>query len=139
MYELHRLDLIYVDELIDWVHHEKYDARFMTLSERFRKNFPGLKFGSDCLVWSDTRRTINFKDYKNILLSKDSSLLDQNIWMFDKKTKYFLDGQKLDDKMAFVSFPRTGNSFLRKYCENITGIFTGADMPLYMVQYLQVS
>jgi len=29
-----------------------------------------------------------------------------------------------------MSYPRSGNSFLRKYLQNITGIATGSDMTL---------
>jgi hypothetical protein len=35
--------------------------------------------------------------------------------------------------VVFGSYPRTGNSFLRKYIENTLGVFTGADLPLYAV------
>ena len=32
------------------------------------------------------------------------------------------------ESVAFQSYPRSGNTFLRKYLEQITGIYTGADM-----------
>ena len=32
------------------------------------------------------------------------------------------------NRVGFLSFPRCGNSFLRKYLQNITGVQTGADM-----------
>lgn len=48
------------------------------------------------------------------------------------KTK-FLDSEvsMIGNRVAFASYPRTGNSFLRKILENITGVFTGSDMPLF--------
>jgi hypothetical protein len=48
------------------------------------------------------------------------------------KTK-FLDSKvnMAGNRVAFASYPRTGNSFLRKILENITGVFTGSDMPLF--------
>jgi hypothetical protein len=51
----------------------------------------------------------------------------------------FLD-KKLDmvgDRVALASYPRTGNSFLRKILEQITGVFTGSDMPLDITFPLQ--
>jgi hypothetical protein len=66
-------------------------------------------------------------------LSKDEELLKSNDWIFNDKLKYFLDGQPFDNRLVFASSPRTGNSFLRKYLENTLGVYTGADMPLYMV------
>ena len=44
----------------------------------------------------------------------------------------FLDS-KIDmtgNRVCFASFPRTGNTFLRKILETVTGIFTGSDMNL---------
>jgi hypothetical protein len=38
----------------------------------------------------------------------------------------FLDGESIDN-VIFASFPRSGNTFTRKYLESITGIVTGAD------------
>ena len=53
------------------------------------------------------------------------------------KTK-FLDSKvsMLGNRVAFASYPRTGNSFLRKILENITGVFTGSDMPLFKTRAL---
>lgn len=36
----------------------------------------------------------------------------------------------IGNRIAFVSFPRSGNSFLRKIIEKITGVFTGSDVPM---------
>ena len=35
-----------------------------------------------------------------------------------------------NNSVALASFPRTGNSFLRKIIEQVTGVFTGSDMPI---------
>ena len=75
LFDLHREDLIYSDHMMDWIHYERYDARFMTVSEMHSKYHPDLKYKSDCLLWSDTRRTVNFKELRTILLSKDETLL----------------------------------------------------------------
>ena len=34
------------------------------------------------------------------------------------------------NKVSYSSYPRMGNSFLRKYLQNITGVATGSDMAL---------
>lgn len=49
----------------------------------------------------------------------------------------FLDKKVALEKVAFSSFTRTGNSFSRKMMEQITGVFSGADMPLMISQALQ--
>jgi hypothetical protein len=38
----------------------------------------------------------------------------------------FLDGESIDH-VTFASFPRSGNTFCRKYLESILGIVTGSD------------
>jgi hypothetical protein len=38
----------------------------------------------------------------------------------------FLDGEAIDN-VIFASFPRSGNSFTRKYLESILGVVTGSD------------
>ena len=53
------------------------------------------------------------------LISGKSKFLDSKISM-------------IGNRVAFTSYPRTGNSFLRKILENITGVFTGSDMPLWI-------
>jgi hypothetical protein len=40
--------------------------------------------------------------------------------------------------VAFASFPRSGNTFLRKYFEMLTGIQTGADNTLHVNVTLQM-
>ena len=58
--------------------------------------------------------------------------------MFDG-TFRFLDGApNKSNKIAFCSFPRSGNTFLRRYMELITGIQTGADNTLDVNVCLQM-
>lgn len=54
------------------------------------------------------------------------------------KTKFLDSKVRMEgSRVAFASYPRTGNSFLRKILENITGVFTGSDMPLFKSLMLQ--
>lgn len=57
--------------------------------------------------------------------------------MFDGDFK-FLDGAALPTKIAFNTYPRSGNSFLRKYLEQMTGISTGATVSLHTSTSLQI-
>ena len=43
------------------------------------------------------------------------------------------------EHVSYCSYPRCGNSFLRKYLQNITGILTGSDMMLELGIDLQLS
>lgn len=64
---------------------------------------------------------INFAQLKAKLLSKDfyNVTLPQKVCL--------LDGEGKIDSVGLCSFPRTGNSFLRKYLEKVTGVATGSD------------
>lgn len=58
--------------------------------------------------------------------------------MFKNEFK-FLDGAPNDwNKVAFISFPRSGNTFLRKVCELLTGVTTGSDCPINFTVKLQM-
>ena len=70
--------------------------------------------------------TVNFKWLKEVLLSKDRE--DELKWANNEFR--FLDG-KVDmtgNMVAFHSYPRCGNTFLRSLIERISGVYTGADM-----------
>lgn len=52
--------------------------------------------------------------------------------MFDGKAR-FLDNENIDgERVCFATFPRSGNSYLRKCLEVITGVTSGSDMHLSM-------
>ena len=78
-----------------------------------------------------------FNQLKELLLSQDLSRYGELDWI-DSQGLRFLDGSDLGcNKVAFQSFPRSGNTMLRNYFESITGIFTGSDMPLDLTFPLQ--
>lgn len=45
----------------------------------------------------------------------------------DLEIPTFLNGKDFKNKVAFTSYSRSGNTFLRKYLEEITGVCTGSD------------
>lgn len=65
------------------------------------------------------------------MLSKDMSQMNQFLALISGECK-FLDNKvnMTGNKVALATYPRTGNSFLRKIVESISGVYTGADMPL---------
>ncbi|CDW84253.1 UNKNOWN [Stylonychia lemnae] len=69
----------------------------------------------------------NSGKYLNKLSSPKESLQDEDQWMIETPPM-FLDGHPLNNRILLATFPRTGNSFLRQYLENITNIVTGTDM-----------
>jgi len=83
------------------------------------------------------------------LKSSDASLLESNRWIFEdlKDSKYLTvnnpkSGRTVHTEgevVSYCSYPRCGNSFLRKYLQNITGVATGSDMALEFCADLQHS
>jgi hypothetical protein len=105
---------------------------------QFREKYgPGYNVVRDGTVGVTTAKTINFKTLMEVLKSKDESLFNNNKWIFDGDFK-FCDGEKLPTKIAFNTYPRSGNSFLRKYMEQMTGISTGATVSLHTSTSLQI-
>ena len=71
---------------------------------------------------------INFVYLKEVLLSKDLTRVSE-LRALTKGGCKFLDEKTsmVGNRIAFASFPRSGNSFLRKILESVTGVFTGSD------------
>ena len=66
--------------------------------------------------------TVSIAQLKQMFLSKDPKDLEKMKWVFDNEPKFFDGKPYKGEKVAFGSFPRSGNTFLRKYFELITGI-----------------
>lgn len=81
------------------------------------------------MVPSSGTKTVNFAKYIELLRSKDLAALEEQRWVFEGLPK-FLDGDLIPMKVCFASHPRSGNTFLRKYIESITGIVTGSDISI---------
>ena len=65
------------------------------------------------------------------MLSKDPALMTEHAWVWDGEFR-FLDGESLDgNKIGFTSIWRSGNAFLRRYLELVTGIATGSARSLH--------
>lgn len=93
--------------------------------------FPGYKLDSQNIVMNVSDRTIDLEEHIEFLSSsapKDLLLYRQLIKegsLFGPQAR-FLSG-KPQAAISYTSYPRSGNTFLRKYLENITGIATGSD------------
>ena len=132
-----REDLLWTDDkLIHKFTTKKPDLpNYTTFSESFRKHAPTMTIGSDNTCRPiDKNNVVSYTTLIEILKSKDSALMEgKNAWMFDGEMR-MLDGTPIPDgqKVAFNTFPRSGNTFLRRFLDTITGIHTGENMPLSM-------
>jgi hypothetical protein len=74
---------------------------------------------------------INLDTLKEILLSTDLGR-DAEIPDTSGKISQFLDGADISgNHVAFASYPRSGNSFLRGYIQKVTTVHTGSDLAAF--------
>lgn len=126
--ELCRKDMVFTNKSHQQFSFERFNDEYRKFSEMMETDYAGYELGSDerTLV-AKTARTVSLKDLKKVLLSKDMKDYEDNRWMFEGGAK-FLDGEDIDgSRIAMVTYPRTGNTFLRKLLQEITGIATGSD------------
>jgi len=73
-----------------------------------------------------------------MMRSKDATVYNNSKWIFDGEFR-FLDMEPVTHKIAFLSFPRSGNSLMRRALEQSTGICTGSAGSLHTGTYLQLN
>lgn len=72
-----------------------------------------------------------------MLKSKDPSHYEE--WTFNGGIRVLDQQDSLtNEKVAVCSFPRSGNSFLRRLMETCTGIATGSSISLHTATSLQI-
>jgi len=138
LFALLREDILYSD-----LHSYRYTVTkqegYYSYSDIFRMRFP-IGYGCDSIgrVYPTTARRVNFSHLNNVLTSQDEAVFKENSWIWDGEFR-FLDGQSISgNKIGFTSFPRSGNSFLRRYVEQITGITTGSSINIHTSTSLQI-
>jgi len=131
---MYREDLFYADpNFTSWTTKGESQQDFELYSERFRRLYPDYLLDSEMRIRPvRTTQVVNLNFLIDLLKSKDELLWLKNKWLFDGQMR-FLDGRiNAFNKVAFSSIPRSGNSFLRKYLEMLTGISTGSDNTLHL-------
>ena len=75
---------------------------------------------------------VNLNQLVDMLRSKDEKQWEKSKWIYDG-TLRMLDGEAIkSNKIALASFPRSGNTFIRKYFDLLTGIHSGADNTMHI-------
>lgn len=104
----------------------KIDESYLRFTEGVMKRYPGYGIDSNYLVCNKEDIDIDLDELKKIFLSKDMDLYDEIKDKYFTKEARFLNTKSLS-KITYTSYPRSGNTFLRKYFESITGLATGSD------------
>jgi hypothetical protein len=124
-----RLDAFYCDK------HFAYFSRvrlpgYYTFSENMQMKYPGFVLNDSLgLVENISNYDVNLDTVLNLLRSKDHTLYERmKNDLFSGQSLYTTGNAKEQQSIAYVTYPRSGNSLMRKYFENITGIASGSDM-----------
>lgn len=136
-----REDWVYCDDEAWHVSCVKHPG-YMSFSEKFRKHF-GTDYAIDKIgacITGPTGKSVNMENVLSMLKSKDASLYDNMVKddHFDGKFR-FLDMTPLKTKVAFLSYPRSGNSLMRRVLEQSFGVATGSSGSLHTGTYLQIN
>ena len=136
--DLVRNDEIYFDKEGDYFSFQERDG-FSLFSDSWAVKFPEYVLDDNLkAVPGPECETLNFDYLMDLWLSKDMTRLPEMTALGEGKPK-FLDGKVSMEgrRVVFASYPRTGNSFLRKFLEQVTGIYTGSDMKLDLTWTVQ--
>lgn len=105
-------------------------TEWMLYSDMCEYTFPSYLIDDQCKVrpGPDTPK-VNFTWLKKLLLSQDLSRNEELSWISGANSLRFLDGKSIfGQQVSFQSMPRSGNSFLRRILELVTGVYSGSDM-----------
>ena len=117
------------------IHNES--AEYELFSDRYQRMVSSRFVLSQTLqlLPAPEKPVVNLKQLREILLSTDLSRNAELDWTKDEFR--LLDGESISgNQIAFQSFARSGNSFLRRFLELITGVYTGSDMNLNLTMNL---
>ena len=147
--DLYQNDEILGDKLCDqWTFNPKYqktaehpEREYELYSDRKERKWPNYEYDElGILKPTERQETINFNTLKKLLLSPNTeenrNQLEQIVSTQEPK---FLDKKVsfVGNRIHMASYSRSGNSFLRKFIEQISGVYTGSDLHLRDVLTLQ--
>jgi len=120
IYNIYREDILFSDQGC-YRFTTKPREGFCNFSDYFRQRYGATgayKTISDGRIWPARAKTVNLNDLLTMLKSKDEIVFQANAWLWEGNDFKFLDGQPIEpNHIAFNSFPRSGNSFLRRFIE----------------------
>jgi hypothetical protein len=133
---MYREDLFYADaQFTCWTTNlnGKGKETMELFTDKFLRLYPGYLLDKEMHIRAKPEtKVINLQTLLSVLRSSDEQVWKENHWMFDGEFKFMDNEPNKSNKIAFASFPRSGNTFLRKFSELLTGVQTGADNTLHI-------
>ena len=105
---------------------------YLTFSENLAKRYPGYMLDQKThLIVPTTDHRVNVDELFALFRSKDVERYErEKDKFFGPSGRYTTENAQEQMSIMFTTFPRSGNSMMRKYFENITGLATGSDLGL---------
>lgn len=120
---------LYLDDSCAKVSNRRIDPSYRTFAENLAEKYPGYAINEHSLIVNKSDLTINLDQLVSLLKSKDLNAYHQHKDQFFGPQSRFLSGSGPEQmSIIYATYPRSGNSLMRKYFENITGVATGSDM-----------
>ena len=126
-----RLDYFYVDNDFAKYSLVKLDG-YETFSETLKRKSPGYKLDTKTLyIVPDTDHRVNLDEFFALMRSKDIAAYERDKDKFFGPSGRFTTENAIEQmSVLYATFPRSGNSMMRKYFENVCGLATGSDLQL---------
>ena len=106
----------------------KIDDTWMTFTEGMAKKYPGFCLDKEKIfLYNKTAVEIDLNEMKALFASKDIGRYEEIKSKWFDGTSLFVKPNKENNVVTYCTYPRSGNSMMRKHFENLTGIATGSD------------
>ena len=101
---------------------------YLTFSENLATRYPGYMLDQERRIVPSTDHKVDLDELMGLLRSKDIEGYEKvKSKFFGKSGRYTTMQAKEQMSIVYATYPRSGNTMMRKYFENMTGITTGSD------------
>ena len=122
-----RCDMVYCDSNFATFSTRRVNDTFRTFAENLALKWPGYVLQGQHIV-NSTDRLVHMDDLLSLFRSKDIDRYNREKEMFfGKQARYTTGNSQEQMKVVYATYPRSGNSLMRKVFENVTGTATGSD------------
>ena len=126
---LARHNYIYIDANFSTFSTRRIDDSYRTYAENLALRWPGYALQQSGHIMNVSDRIVCMDQLQNLLRSKDLDRYErEKDIFFGPQARYTTGNASEQATVVYATYPRSGNSLMRKYFENVTGTATGSDM-----------
>ena len=126
-----RHDHFFIDENFAKFSTHRVNDNYRTFSENLALKWPGYVMAKSAHIVPERDHYVHLDDLLSLLRSSDIDRYNRTKDHFFGPTSRYTTGKSKEQlSVCYATYPRSGNSLMRKYFENVTGSATGSDMIL---------